>query len=105
MLREPIDPPPPNELKELIERGDKSGLLRLSDLWSRAIIGIIGIVLPILLIAGEAFFLRGGVHVRGSLSAYYHTSVSDVFVAGLCVTGFFLATYMVGTKTLGFGSA
>jgi hypothetical protein len=102
MLREPIDPPPPNELKELIERGDKSGLLRLSDLWSRAIIGIIGIVLPILLIAGEAFFLRGGVHVRGSLSAYYHTSVGDVFVAGLCVTGFFLATYMVGTKTLGF---
>jgi hypothetical protein len=102
MLREPIDPPPPNKLRKLIEQGDKGGLLRLSDLWSRAIIGIIGLVLPIVLIVGEAFFLRGGVHVRGSLSAYYHTSMRDIFVAGLCVTGFFLATYMVGTKTLDF---
>jgi hypothetical protein len=102
MLREPIEPPPPNELKALIERGDETGLLRLSNLWSRAIIGIIGIVLPVFLIVGEAFFLRGGVHVRGSLSAYYHTSTRDIFVAGLCVTGFFLATYMAGTKTRDF---
>ena len=46
-------------------------------------------------IIGEAYFLRG-VHVRGSLSAYYHTSMRDIFVAGLCVTGFLLATYMSG---------
>jgi hypothetical protein len=103
MLREPIDlPPPPNELKELIESGDKAGLLRLSNLWTRAIIGIIGLVLPIFLIVGETFFLRGGVHVRGSLSAYYHTSMRDIFVASLCVTGFFLATYMVGTRKPSF---
>ena len=102
MFREPIEPPSPNKLKALIEDRDETGLLRLSNLWTRAIIGIIGIVLPILLIAGEAFFLRGGVHVRGSLSAYYHTSMRDIFVAGLCVTGFFLATYMAGTKTRDF---
>jgi hypothetical protein len=102
MLREPIQPPPPNELKVRIQRGDEAGLLRLSNLWTRAIIGMIGIVLPVFLIAGEAFFLRGGVHVRGSLSAYYHTSMRDIFVAGLCVTGFFLATYMAGTKTRDF---
>jgi hypothetical protein len=101
-LREPIEPPPPAELKTLIEDRDESGLLRLANLWTRAIIGIIGIVLPLVLIAGEAFFLRGGVHVRGSLSAYYHTSMRDFFVASLCVTGFFLATYMAGTKSLDF---
>jgi hypothetical protein len=101
-LREPIEPPPPADLKALIDRRDESGLLRLANLWTRAIIGIIGIVLPLVLIAGEAFFLRGGVHVRGSLSAYYHTSMRDLFVASLCVTGFFLATYMAGTKTWDF---
>jgi len=84
MLREPIDPPPPpNQLKALVEDGDKAALLRLSNLWTRAIIGIIGIALPIVLIFGEAVFLRGGVHVRGSLSAYYHTSMRDIFVASL----------------------
>jgi hypothetical protein len=58
-----------------------------------ALVGIIGVLLPFVFIIGEAFFLRGGVHVRGSISAYYHTSMRDMFVAGLCVTGFLLATY------------
>jgi hypothetical protein len=69
---------------------------------TRMIVGIIGVVLPIVFILGEAYFLRGGVHVRGSLSAYYHTSMRDVFVAGLCVTGFFLATYMAGRSNQDF---
>ena len=54
------------------------------------------LLLPIIFIVGEAFFLGGGLHVRGSISAYYHTSMRDVFVAGLCVTGFLLATYRSG---------
>lgn len=62
----------------------------------RLAVGFLGILLPILFILGEAFFLRGGVHVRGSLSAYYHTSMQDIFVGGLCVIGFLLATYMAG---------
>jgi hypothetical protein len=62
----------------------------------RLTVGFLGVLLPIVFIIGEAFFLRGGVHVRGSLSAYYHTSMQDVFVAGLCVIGFMLATYMAG---------
>jgi hypothetical protein len=62
----------------------------------RLIVGFLGVLLPIVFIIGEAFFLRGGVHVRGSLSAYYHTSMQDIFVAGLCVIGFMLATYMAG---------
>ena len=62
----------------------------------RLTVGFLGMLLPIIFIIGETFFLRGGVHVRGSLSAYYHTSMQDVFVAGLCVIGFMLATYMAG---------
>jgi hypothetical protein len=103
MLLQPIDPPSPNELKQRKDERDPAVSLRLSDLWTRAIVGIIGIVLPIIFIIGEWFFLRGGVHVRGSLSAYYHTSMRDIFVAGFCVTGFFLATYMSGqARTLDF---
>ena len=45
---------------------------------------------------GDVLPLKGGVHVRGSLSEYYHTSMQDIFVGGLCVIGFLLATYMAG---------
>jgi hypothetical protein len=103
MLVKPIGPPSPEEIKEHKDEGNPAVSLRLSDLWTRAIIGILGIVLPIIFIIGESFLLRGGVHVRGSLSAYYHTSMRDIFVAGLCVIGFFLATYMSGqARTLDF---
>jgi len=61
-----------------------------------AIVGAVGVLLPIIFIGGERFFLGGGWHVRGSISAYYHTSMRDVFVAGLCVTGFLLAIYRSG---------
>jgi len=72
----------------------------------RLVVGFLGILLPIILIIGEAFFLRGGVHVRGSLSEYYHTSMQDVFVGGLCVIGFLLATYMAGEwRTWDFGAS
>jgi hypothetical protein len=85
--------PRPDDLRD---HTDPNVLYALSYLVSRAVIGILGIVLPFVFIVGEAAFLRGGVHVRGSLSAYYHTSMRDLFVAGLCVTGFFLATYLSG---------
>jgi len=65
-----------------------------SFLQVRRAVGVVGIVLPFVFIIGEWFFLSGSVHVRGSLSAYYHTSMRDEFVAGLSVTGFLLATFM-----------
>jgi MFS family permease len=88
--------PRPNDLVDPDPRDRDGALYARSYLLTRMIIGIIGIVLPILFIIGEAFFLREGVHVRGSISAYYHTSMRDAFVAGLCITGFFLGTYMAG---------
>jgi hypothetical protein len=72
----------------------------------RLVVGFLGLLLPILFIIGEAFYLRGGVHVRGSLSAYYHTSMQDIFVGGLCVIGFLLATYMAGEpRSLDFSAS
>jgi hypothetical protein len=66
-----------------------------SYLLIRTVVGIIGIVLPIILMFGEASF-KGGVHARGSLSAYYHSPMQDVFVGSLCVVGLLLLTYMAG---------
>src|SRR5215467_13881070 len=60
----------------------------------RLVVGFLGIALPIVFIIGEALFLRGSVHVRGSLSEYYHTSMQDIFVGGLCIIGLLLAAYM-----------
>ena len=62
----------------------------------RLVVGFLGIFLPFAFIIGEVFFLKGGVQVRGSLSAYYHSPMQDIFVGGLCVIGFLLATYMSG---------
>lgn len=88
---------------DLTDRSNPAVLYALSYLLIRAIVGIIGVILPLVFIIGEAYFLRGGVHVRGSISAYYHTTMRDIFVAGLCVTGFLLATYMSGqTNTRDF---
>lgn len=81
---------------DMNNKGDPEVLYVRSYLLIRTVVGFIGILLPIILIIGEAFFLKGSVHVRGSLSAYYHTSMQDIFVGSLCVTGFLLATYMAG---------
>ena len=69
----------------------------------RLAVGFLGIALPITFFFVEGFLLRGGVHVRGSLSAYYHSPVQDIFVGALSVIGVLLMTYMAGeTKTYEF---
>jgi hypothetical protein len=65
-----------------------------SYLLIRTLVGLVGILLPVALFAGEAVFVRGPVRVRDSLSAYYHTSMQDVFVGGLCVVAFLLIAYL-----------
>ncbi len=78
----------------LDDRTDPAALYVRSYLMIRTVVGFLGILLPIVFIIGEAFFLRGDVQIRGSISAYYHTSMRDLFVAGLSVIGFLLMTYM-----------
>jgi hypothetical protein len=84
--------------RDLSNRSDPTVLFARSYLTIRAAVGIIGLLLPVVLIVGEAYFLAGDVHVRGSISAYYHTAMRDVFVAGLCIVGFLLSTYMAAQR-------
>ncbi|GIH20038.1 hypothetical protein [Rugosimonospora africana] len=66
-----------------------------SYLLMRAAIGFLGLALPIVLFLGDAFWLSGSVKARGSLSAYYHSGMRDVFVGILFGTAVFLITYKV----------
>src|SRR6266516_1518234 len=84
-------------------RGNRDEAYTSSYRVIRLAVGFLGVSLPIIFFFVEGFVLRGGVHVRGSLSAYYHTPLQDIFVGGLCVIGLFLATYMAGEwKSLDF---
>lgn len=64
-----------------------------SYLLARLVIGLVGVLLPVLLIATD--LLLGGDGLRRSLSDYYHSGARDLFVGGLCVIGLFLITYML----------
>jgi len=78
---------------------DPARLYAESFLVIRLMVGFLGILLPFIFIVGEALFLKGGVHVRGSLSAYYYTPMRDIFVGGLCALAFLLSIYKVGELT------
>jgi hypothetical protein len=73
-------------------------------------------LLPVVLAVADWFFVSQGInakglpevdpstgawdllHLRGSISAYYHTGVGDYFVAGLVVVGALLVLYKAGER-------
>jgi hypothetical protein len=65
-----------------------------SYLGMRMAIGILGVTLPILLVVVDWWFIDTRRPIRGSMSAYYHSSARDIFVGGLIATGLFLISYM-----------
>ena len=65
--------------------------LIISYLTLRKVIGILGVALAGLCVAGGILFGTGA--VEGSISAYYLTNMRDLFVAVLAVAGAFLLTY------------
>ncbi|TQF02652.1 hypothetical protein E6W39_10745 [Kitasatospora acidiphila] len=68
----------------------------------RLSVGAIGVLLPLAFIFGE-LATDGRIGLEGSISAYYHSSVQDMFVGALCIIGFMLVTYMSGEpKVLDF---
>lgn len=85
----------------LVETGDPRSaavadyLLR-THLGMRRWIGVVGLLLPVLLVVVDAALMDAD--PRGSMSAYYHASSRDLFVGGLCVTAGFLLTYMSARK-------
>lgn len=86
-IRRPLD---------LADRSDPAALYVRSYLLTRTVVGVLGVLLPVALVAGEAFGVPGPVQVRDSLSAYYHTGLQDVFVGSLSVVAVLLATYLAG---------
>jgi hypothetical protein len=55
----------------------------------RAIIGYVGLTLPLVLLLAGA--IDG--HLESSISTYYYTKVGNVFTGALCVIGVFLVAY------------
>lgn len=55
--------------------------------------GLIGILLPLGLILGDAVALDAPFQLRGSISSYYYSPFRDLFVGSLCVIGVLLITY------------
>jgi uncharacterized membrane protein len=58
----------------------------------RSGVGLIGMLLPLILLVGNSLFAHELV-IRGSVSSYYYTPMRDVFVGGLCSMGVFLLAY------------
>lgn len=84
---------------DLSNEEDPRVLYARSYLLTRLVVGVVGVLLPTLLFVLDGFVLRGGLQVRGSLSAYYHSGARDLFVGTLCVTGFLLLTYMASQRS------
>lgn len=64
----------------------------VSYLVLRRAVGIIGVSLPIVLLAGS-FIISDCCEVQGSISKYYHTVMRNVFVGALCAVALFLWAY------------
>lgn len=78
---------------------DGSRYLR-SYLIMRVLVGALGVALPALLVFGDGIVFNLDPFPRDSLSAYYYSSVRELFVGTLCATAVFLITYKVADRTL-----
>lgn len=61
----------------------------------RTLVGFLGLALPLILFIGEAVLDDASIGKRGSLSAYYHSGMRDIFVGILAVVGILLVTYKI----------
>ncbi len=76
-----------------IDNQIKSGdTLILSYLSLRIVVGILGVVLPLVMLIG-VYLLSECDAVQESISAYYHTGMRDFFVGIICAIAVFLFTY------------
>ncbi len=66
--------------------------LLISYMTLRKAVGILGIFLPLALLAGN-YFIGNCCQVQSSISHYYYTVVGDLFVGTMCAIALFLMTY------------
>jgi hypothetical protein len=71
-----------------------------SYLWTRILVGALGIALPPLLAFVDGLWFDGDPFPRTSLSDYYYSGARELFVGVLCAVGVFLITYKVAEKNL-----
>ncbi len=64
-----------------------------SYVFTRFAIGVLGFLLPLVLVFLEPALFDGLPAPRGSLSAYYYSGMREVFVGGLWAIGIFLIVY------------
>lgn len=64
-----------------------------SYVFTRFAIGLLGVLLPLVLVGLEPVLFDGLPAPRGSLSAYYYSGLREVFVGGLWAIGVFLVVY------------
>ena len=69
-----------------------SNHLVISYMTIRRAIGVLGILLPSILVI-SSYTTEGCQHIQESISHYYYTKMGDVFVGILCAVGLFLITY------------
>jgi formate hydrogenlyase subunit 3/multisubunit Na+/H+ antiporter MnhD subunit len=72
-------------------QGKNNNTLVIYYLTLRALVGCLGIFLPIILFFGA--WIIFGTKLQSSISAYYHTQVGDVLVGSLFAFGVFLFSY------------
>jgi len=70
-----------------------------SYVFMRLAIGVLGFLLPPLLVFLEPILFDGQPYPRGSLSAYYYSGVRELFVGMLCAIGVFLVIYKIADRT------
>lgn len=85
----------------VVKSSDELGAL--SYLALRRGVGIIALILPFALLTGHAinraFIADEKVDFPGSISAYYYTSMRNVFVGALCAMAIFLFSYRYGVAS------
>jgi uncharacterized membrane protein YiaA len=64
----------------------------VSYLTLRRVVGILGILLPVLLVVGSSL-VHSRLDIQNSISDYYGTEMRDIFVGVLFVVGLFLFAY------------
>lgn len=74
------------------EQLEKENKLVLSYLTVRKLIGVLGFLLPFILILGT-FQFGGCCEIQPSISDYYHTNMRDVFIAYMGSLSIFLLSY------------
>jgi hypothetical protein len=69
-------------------------------LWMRLGVGVIGVLLPVLLISLDSIVFNGHPVVRDSMSAYYYSGMREFFVGVIFGSGAFLLAYKVSEVSL-----